>query len=282
MQDDLAHAAATIKRGASEVQRYQRELQHAETNRKLAELSYSRLANVNKNEPGLVAQQEHEVALAKQQSAEQQVAAARAASDGARTSLANARQLFTDRLPARQRLDAARSELRSATSAVAAARAQLDLLQSGTRPEVVRQLASQVNEARAALALAESRQRDLRIVSPVDGVVTGRSVESGEVVLPGARLLELADLRDTWVRVYLPEKVYGRVRVGDHATVSTDSLPGQSFVGRVATISQESEYSPRSVQTKEERVDLMYAIKVDVENPRGDLHIGMPVDVRFQ
>jgi membrane fusion protein YbhG len=216
------------------------------------------------------------------QEAEQQVAAARAAYDGARTSLVNARQLYTDRLPERQRLDAARADLRTATDAVAAARAQLDLLQNGTRPEVVRQLASQMDEARAALALAESHQRDLRIVSPVDGVVTGRSVEPGEVVLPGARLLELADLRDTWVRVYLPEKIYGRVRVDDHATVSTDSLPGQSFAGRVETISQESEYSPRSVQTKEERVDLMFAIKVDVENPRGELHIGMPVDVRFQ
>jgi RND family efflux transporter MFP subunit len=79
MRDDLAHAAATIKRGISEVQRYQRELQNAETNRKLAELHYSRLANVNKSEPGLVAQHELDVALAKQQSAEQQVAAARAA-----------------------------------------------------------------------------------------------------------------------------------------------------------------------------------------------------------
>ena len=79
MRDDLAHAAATIKRGISEVQRYQRELQNAETNRKLAELHYSRLANVNKTEPGLVAQHELDVALAKQQSTEQQVAAARAA-----------------------------------------------------------------------------------------------------------------------------------------------------------------------------------------------------------
>jgi RND family efflux transporter MFP subunit len=79
MNDDLAHAAATIKRAVSEVQRHQRELQNADTNRKLAELSYARLANVNKSEPGLVAQQELDVALAKQQSAEQQVAAARAA-----------------------------------------------------------------------------------------------------------------------------------------------------------------------------------------------------------
>jgi RND family efflux transporter MFP subunit len=79
MKDDLAYAAATIKRGISEVQRAQRELQNAETHRKLAELSYSRLANVNKSDPGLVAEQELDVALAKQQSAEQQVAAARAA-----------------------------------------------------------------------------------------------------------------------------------------------------------------------------------------------------------
>src|SRR5437899_9478463 len=79
MKDDLAHAAATIKRGISEVQRAQRELENAETNRKLAELSYNRLANVNKSDPGLIAQQELDVALAKMQAGEEQVAAARAA-----------------------------------------------------------------------------------------------------------------------------------------------------------------------------------------------------------
>jgi HlyD family secretion protein len=227
--------------------------------------------------------------------AEQQVAAARAAEQGARTSLANARQLYRDRLPARQRLDSARSELRSAASAVAAARARLDLLQRGTRPEVIRSLRGQVHEARAALALAVTHQRDLLIRSPAAGVVTTRSVEPGEVIMPGARLLEIADPEKVWVRVYLPEKEYGRVRIGDRAAVTTDSLPDRVFSGRVRSIAQEAEYTPRAVQTKEERAGLMYAIRVDVENPPTSrasggegrsgattgLRIGMPVDVRF-
>jgi HlyD family secretion protein len=112
-------------------------------------------------------------------------------------------------------------------------------------------------------------------------VVTQRAVEPGEVVQAGVRLLEIADLRTVWVRVYLPEKEYGRVRVGQRAAVTTDSLPGQVFIGRVAAIAQEAEYMPRNVQTKEERVNLMYAIKVNIENARGALRIGMPADVRF-
>jgi HlyD family secretion protein len=213
--------------------------------------------------------------------AEQQVAAARAAHEGARASLANARRLYRDRLPARERLDAARAELRQAASAVAAARAHLELLRRGTRAEVVQQLRAQLAEARAALGLAEWHQRELRIRSPVGGRVTDRYVQPGEVVQPGIRLLQLEDMRTMWVRVYLSENGYGRVRVGERVTVTTDSLPDQVFTGRVSTIAREAEYTPRSVQTKEERVNLMFAIRVEVENRAGALLIGMPVDVQF-
>jgi multidrug resistance efflux pump len=214
--------------------------------------------------------------------AEHRVAAARAESEGARASLAGARQLYEDRLPARRQLEAAEADLRAATAAAAAARAHRDLLRSGTRPEVVRELRAQVREARAALALAETRRRDLEIRSPIAGTVTDRKVEPGEVILPGASLLELADPSPVWVRVYLPERVYGGVHTGDTVSITTDSLPGEVFTGRVVAIAREAEFTPRNVQTKEERVSLMFAVKIEVENPRHRLLIGMPVDARFR
>jgi HlyD family secretion protein len=213
--------------------------------------------------------------------AEEQVAAARAVDEGARRVLGSARQLYEDRLPARQRRDAAHAERHSATAAVAAARAHLALLRRGTRAEVRQRLRAQEAEARAALAVAESQRQDMEIRTPAGGVVSARSVEPGEVVLPGTRLLEITDVRSIWARVYLPQKEYGRVRVGDRATVTTDSLPGRMFRGRARAIAQEAEYTPRSVQTKEVRVHLMFAIRVDVENAGGALRIGMPVDVSF-
>jgi HlyD family secretion protein len=213
--------------------------------------------------------------------AEQEVAAARASHEGAVTTLTNARQLYQDRLPARQRLDAARAELRAANSAAEAAQARLALLRGGTRAEVLRQLRGQVEEARAALRVEEQRERDLYVRSPIEGVVIARSVEPGEVILPAARLLEVADTHRIWMRVYLPEREYGRVKVGDRASVSTDSLPNHVFAGYVNSIAREAEYTPRPVQTKEERANLMFAVKVDVDNRGGHLLIGMPVDVHF-
>jgi HlyD family secretion protein len=164
---------------------------------------------------------------------------------------------------------------------VAAARAQLDLLRHGTRPEELRRLRAQEREARAALALAEKRLSDMQILSPITGIVTERRAEPGEVVLPGEPLLEVADRRRLWVRVYLREKEYGQVKVGDRVEIRCDSFPDRLFPGRVRSIAQEAEYTPRSVQTREERVDLMFAVTVDVDNPTGTLLIGMPIDARF-
>jgi HlyD family secretion protein len=213
--------------------------------------------------------------------AEEQVAAARAAHGGAVASLANARQLYRDRLPARQRLDAARADLRATTSAVEAARARVRLLRSGTRPEVLRQLQAEVRAARAALLQEQSWQRDLRIYSPITGVIQTRRVEPGEVIVPAERLLEIADPRNLWVRVYLPEREYAKVRVGDTVTVTSDSLHDQTFPGQVESIASQSEYTPRDVQTNEARANRMFAIKIGVDNSSGGLLIGMPAEVHL-
>jgi HlyD family secretion protein len=94
-------------------------------------------------------------------------------------------------------------------------------------------------------------------------------------------LLTLADLSRLWVRVYVSEQDLGRVRLGEAAVVRVDAYPARTFTGRVSWISPKAEFTPKNVQTREARADLVYAVKVDLANPRGELKIGMPADVSF-
>jgi HlyD family secretion protein len=106
-----------------------------------------------------------------------------------------------------------------------------------------------------------------------------RQAELGEVVSPGSPVVTIADLDHLWVRVYLPETELGKLRFGDQVSITTDTYPGKHYTGRVAFISSEAEFTPKSVQTEKERVTLVYRVKVDVDNPTHELKPGMPADV---
>jgi len=118
----------------------------------------------------------------------------------------------------------------------------------------------------------------VRLIAPFDGVVLVREAELGEVVAPGAPVVTLADLAHVWIRAYVAEGDLGRVHWGQAATVHTDTYPGKTYRGRVAFISSEAEFTPKTVQTAEERVTLVYRIKIDVDNPGLELKPGMPAD----
>lgn len=139
----------------------------------------------------------------------------------------------------------------------------------------------QVASAQASLAVFDEQLARMTIQSPLDGVVLSRAVEPGEVVLPGGTLLALADLGHLTVTVYLPGDQYGTVTVGQEAQVTVDSFPGRVFAGTVQRIADKGEYTPRNVQTPAGRSAVVYAIKVAVENPAGELKPGMPADVEF-
>ena len=108
-----------------------------------------------------------------------------------------------------------------------------------------------------------------------------RLVEVGSVVSPGTPVFEIDGLRHPWVRAYLNERDLPRVRLGQAVTIRVDGLPGRSFSGRLAFISPRAEFTPKTVETRALRVDLVYRIKVDVDNPDGSLKLGMPVDLVF-
>jgi HlyD family secretion protein len=155
----------------------------------------------------------------------------------------------------------------------------LNMLLEGTRKEQIAVDRANLHQAHETLGMSRIRLGYTRLLSPLAGVVLVRQAELGEVVTPGAPVFTVADLDHIWVRVYLPETDLGRVKWGQSVDVRTDTYPGKSYQGRVAFISSEAEFTPKSVQTTKERVTLVYRIKVDVQNPNHELKPGMPADV---
>jgi len=119
------------------------------------------------------------------------------------------------------------------------------------------------------------------VVSPIDGLVLRKNLEVGETANPGVSILTLMNPREVWVRAYVPEEEIGRIKVGDTARVGVDAYPGRAFSGRVSEISSEAEFTPKNVQTRKERVHLVFRIKVMLDNPEGILKPGMPADAEI-
>ena len=118
--------------------------------------------------------------------------------------------------------------------------------------------------------------------APFAGVILVRQTELGEVMQPGTPVVTLADLDHVWLRAYVSETDLGKIRWGQAATITTDTYPGRKYSGRISFISSNAEFTPKSVETHEERVTLVYRIKIDVQNPNHELKPGMPADASIQ
>jgi HlyD family secretion protein len=119
-------------------------------------------------------------------------------------------------------------------------------------------------------------QTDLR--APTGGVVLVKQAEAGEVIAPGSPILTLGDLENVWLRAYISETNLGRIRWGQPATLRTDTFPEKTYEGRISFISSKAEFTPKTIETHEERVKLVYRIKISVENRNQELKPGMPAD----
>lgn len=162
------------------------------------------------------------------------------------------------------------------------ASAQTRLVRRGARDEQVAAQRAVLEQARAAREAAAAALDRTRLRAPFAGLVTERHREPGEVVAPGAPVLTLLDRDDRWVRIYVPEARLGAVRLGSPATLRSDTFPGKAYRGEVAHVASEAEFTPRNVQTAEERTLLVYAVKVRVlEDVAYELKPGLPVDVEL-
>ncbi|MBI4543313.1 MAG: HlyD family efflux transporter periplasmic adaptor subunit [Gemmatimonadetes bacterium] len=200
----------------------------------------------------------------------------------ARRDLERTERLVAAGALSQEALDKARLALEVAESQRDQAAQQAQLVETGPRPERIAAQRALVAQAEAAVRQADAALDYAVIRAPWDGVVTVRDREPGETVGAGAPVLTIMNLDDRWVRIYIREDRIGAVRLGQDATITADTYPGRTYRGAVAFISSEAEFTPRNVQTTEERVRLVYAVKVRIgADPSYDLKPGVPADVRL-
>lgn len=223
----------------------------------------------------------HEYYVADQQvrAAEAALRAAEAGHRAAQSALSHLLRVRQNPLDLEAQVHAAEGAYRQAEQAVQVARAALEAVRAGSTEEEVQIAKAQVRQAEAALAALQVQRDKFTLRAPLTGLVTRRAIHEGEAVTPGARLLTLADLDRVTVTIYVPETLIGRVRVGQQTLVRVDSFPERAFQGEVIFIASRAEFTPKNVQTAEERANLVFRVKVRVLNLDHVLKPGMPADV---
>ena len=178
--------------------------------------------------------------------------------------------------------NAAQAQYDVAGAAVALARAQVQGLEMGATEEQIAAVEAQVEIARAALNALRLQAEKFDLPAPISGLVLQQPVHVGELARPGSALLTLADLDQMTLTVYVPEDQLGQVWLGQPVSVTVDAYPHRTFAGTVRYISNEAEFTPRNVQTKEERVNMVFAVRIRLPNPDHALKPGMPADALLE
>jgi HlyD family secretion protein len=212
--------------------------------------------------------------------------------------------LYRQGMVSTQSVDNAKASLRAATAEVDQVRKEKERSQVAVRLAQTARLQVDIQEKQRAAALsmrvqskeateaarmemrmaeagakeAQSVLEDCRIVAPISGTVMTKIAEEGEVLAAGRPILTLVDLSDIYLKVYIPEVEIGKIRLGNPARIQVDAYPGRPFEAKVTHINQEAEFTPKNVETKQERVNLVFAVKLTANNPQGLLKPGMPAD----
>src|SRR5208283_74890 len=221
-----------------------------------------------------------------------------------------AQRLFKNDDISAQQFDQFRKNRDAAAASLRRAEESLKLVLAGPRQEDIDQQKDAVASARAALKLSEAQRIDLKrhideiayrkaeiqraqksadiqdveladriLYAPFDGLVLTKSAENGEVLAAGATVVTVGDIDHPWVRAYVAEQDLGRIHNGMAASVTTDSFPGKTYKGKISFIASDADFTPKTIQTQEERTKLVYRIKVECANPNRELKNNMPADV---
>jgi HlyD family secretion protein len=180
-----------------------------------------------------------------------------------------------------ERLDALTAAAATAAARRDAASEEVQLLREGTRPERVDLSRAELATARAELAAARAVAGDLILIAPVAGTVLSRNAEPGEMLSMGESVLTLGESGAIYTRVYVPTRELPSVRTGQSATAHLDGFPGRPFRGRVVAVSTTAEFTPRIALTEKERADLVFGVKVALEDTTGMLKAGLPATVEI-
>jgi HlyD family secretion protein len=170
-------------------------------------------------------------------------------------------------------------ELAEARAALAEADEALNLMVEGFRKEDIAKAASQVDAAQARVAAIQKQMQELSVVSPCECVVEGVELRPGDLVPAGAPAVTLLDLSRLWIRSYVPEALLGRVKVGQQVPIRIDGFPDRKFMGRISYLASDGEFTPRNIQTPEERSKQVFRVKIYLEEGKELLRVGMAGDV---
>ena len=207
------------------------------------------------------------------------LASAQAVYDKARTDLERYRALHKSGAISTQQLDAAQSGYDVALSSLTAVRSRQSLVEEGNRPDTIEAQRQEVKRSQAIVDASRALLADTVVTSPITGVVLTKNFENGEYINPGSAIATVGDMNDCWVKVYISSTQLGLIKVGQQVSVKVDSFPGRTFPGTIKEISQNAEFTPRQSITQRERANLVFAVKVKVDNAEGILKPGMPADV---
>jgi HlyD family secretion protein len=211
--------------------------------------------------------------------AEAQVVEREATLKRAQQDFDRAERLFPKGALSREDFDAARSALQEVEARLTGAKESLDMIKIGPRQEDIAGARADLAAGDASVIQSERRLADSILIAPSDGVVLTRAREKGAIVSPGETIFALTLSSPVWVRTYVNERDLGRIEPGMKAQVHTDSAPGKIYTGQIGFISPVAEFTPKAVETRELRTDLVYRLRVLVDNPDGGLRQGMPVTV---
>jgi len=194
------------------------------------------------------------------------------------TDFGRQKQLYRGDVISSREFDLSQAALAVSEAKVKEAKESLTLLRRGIREEKIAQGRARLKKAMEAVSLAKTRLDETTITAPISGYVLQDFVEVGEFVGPGVPVVSIGNLDDVTLKAFIDETELGKIHLGQHVNVTTDSYPGKIYPGKISYISQESEFTPKNVQTEKQRVKLVYRIKVDIENPEHELKGGQPAD----
>jgi HlyD family secretion protein len=204
-------------------------------------------------------------------------------------------------LVSRQQRDSAEANWKVSVAMMHGAQNKLEELQRGFRPEEIASAEARYHQAQATLEKLErgnraedvqlavaayeyeqARFRERQVVAPAAALVEVLDVRPGDIVAPNTPVATLLEKDQIYVRIYIPETEYGRLKIGQKAELSVDSFPNKIFEGEVEQINQQAEFIPRNVQTREERVHQVFGVKIRIHDPDGQVLAGMSADVRLK
>jgi HlyD family secretion protein len=191
------------------------------------------------------------------------------------------KKLHAEKISSQELLDRARTAVDVSRDALEMRRREYELVKLGSREEEIDMAQAALEAARASENYLKLRLADTETRSPTTGTITKKYVEQGELINAGALIATIVNLERVWLKVYIQEGGLGNIAIGKEARIRVDSHPKKTFTGRISYIASEAEFTPKNVQTKEDRVKLLFEVRIDLPNPKGIFKPGMPADAEI-